>query len=209
MRKARTERSLTPIRAYILERWNSGCHTGAVLLREIKNRGYLGGATTCLAYITHFRLASGLPPKKRSGMQAQSIADPTPRMPSSRGLVWLVLRKAATLDETGQQRLGQLGGSQTDIASAITLAQEFAAIVRERQHEQLDSWLTRTEQSGIASLVNFAKGIRRDYAAVKAGVTLHFSNGPTEGHINRLKMLKREMFGRAKLDLLKKRLMAA
>jgi transposase len=52
-------------------------------------------------------------------------------------------------------------------------------------------------------------GVRRDYAAVKAGVTLSYSNGPTEGHINRLKMLKRQMFGRAMLDLLKHRLMAA
>lgn len=57
--------------------------------------------------------------------------------------------------------------------------------------------------------MSFASGLRRDYAAVKAGVTVSYSNGPTEGHINRLKMLKRHMFGRAKLDLLKQRLMAS
>jgi transposase len=54
--------------------------------------------------------------------------------------------------------------------------------------------------------VSFGHGVRRDYAAVKAGITLSFSNGPTEGHVNRLKMLKRQMFGRAKLDLLEKRI---
>jgi transposase len=89
------------------------------------------------------------------------------------------------------------------------LSQEFALIVRERRHEQLDGWLEQAEQSGLAPLVSFATGVRRDYAAVKAGVTLEYSNGPTEGHVNRLKMVKRQMYGRAKLDLLKQRLIAA
>jgi hypothetical protein len=74
--------------------------------------------------------------------------------------------------------------------------------------ERLDSWLTRTEESGLAPLVSFANGIRRDYAAVKAGLTLEWSNGPTEGHVNRLKQVKRQMYGRANLDLLKLRLIA-
>lgn len=81
-------------------------------------------------------------------------------------------------------------------------------MVRERQPEQLDAWLVRTEQSGLAPLVSIANGIRKDYAAVKAGLTLKWSNGPTEGHVNRLKQVKRQMYGRAKLDLLKLRLMA-
>lgn len=199
---------LDPFKPYILQRWNAGCHTGAILLREIEQQGYRGGASICHAYIAHLRRASGLPPKKRWGMQAQAVSD-TPRIPSSRGLVWLVLRRAETLEEDDQQCLSQLFRTHTDVATAITLAQAFATIVRERQPEQLDTWLTRTEQSGIAPLISFAKGIRRDYAAVKTGVTLEFSNGATEGHINRLKMLKRTTFGRAKLDLLKKRLMAA
>ncbi len=199
---------LDPFKPYILQRWNAGCHTGAVLLREIEQHGYRGGASIGHAYIAHLRRASGLPPKKRCGMQAQAVADTLPK-PSSRGLVWLVLRRTETLEEADQYCLRQLCDAHADIATAIALAQTFAAIVRERQPEQLDSWLAQTEQSGIAVIVSFAKGIRRDYAAVKAGVTLDFSNGPTEGHINRLKMLKRQMFGRAKLDLLKKRLMAA
>ena len=81
--------------------------------------------------------------------------------------------------------------------------------MRQRQPDLLDGWLARTAHSGIAPLTSFATGIRRDNGAVKAGVTLIYSNGPTEGHINRLKMLKRQMFGRAKLELLKIRLLAA
>lgn len=200
---------LDPFKPYLLQRWNAGCHTGAVLLREIERQGYHGGASTCLAYITHLRRASGLPPKKRSGAPAQTVAAAPPRLPSPRGLAWLVLRRAETLEEADQDQFRQLCAAHADITVAIRLAQEFSALVRERQPDQLDPWLARTEQSGIASLVSFAKGIRRDYAAVKAGITLEFSNGPTEGHINRLKMVKREMFGRAKLDLLKMRLIAA
>jgi transposase len=210
-RQARTPQPslLDPYTPYILERWNGGCHNGTVILREIEARGYAGGQTTLLAYITQLRIASGLPPKKRSGMRAGPISDPSERLPSSRGLSWLVLCKADTLDEDEQAQLSQLRDVDREITTAIELAQEFATIVRERQHEKFDTWLARTEQSGIAPLLSFAKGIRRDYNAVKAGVTLSYSNGPTEGHINRLKMVKRQMFGRAKLDLLKKRLMAA
>jgi hypothetical protein len=212
---------LDPFKPYILERWGSegspGCHTGTVLLREVEERGYRGGNTIFLDYITQLRHAAGIPPKKRKGVQAKSISDPTQRLPNSRALTWLVLRKPDTRDESGQERLSRLREVHADIATAITLAEEFATMVRQRQScpeagapwAQLDSWLARTEQSKIAALVSFAKGIRRDYAAVKAGLTLVYSNGATEGHVNRLKMLKRQMFGRAKLDLLKTRLMAA
>src|SRR5205823_3646606 len=117
--------------------------------------------------------------------------------------------KADTLDPDEQQRLAEVRGVHADIATAISLTQAFATMVRERQHEQLDDWLEQAEQSGLAPLVSFATGVRRDYAAVKAGVTLEYSNGPTEGHINRLKLVKRQMYGRAKLDLLKQRLIAA
>lgn len=199
---------LDPFKPYLLQRWNAGCHTGTVLLREVKARGYRGSSSTFLAYITQLRQAAGLPPKKRTGRQANSISDPTQRLASSRALTWLVLCKAETLDETDRVRLEWLCAAHANLATAITLAQEFATIVRTRQPERLDPWLDRTEQSEIAPLVSFVKGIRRDYAAVRAGVTLPYSNGPTEGQINRLKLLKRQMFGRAKLDLLKQRLMA-
>lgn len=200
---------LDPFKPAILELWNGGCHTGSVILREMQARGYRGGQTTLLAYITQLRLASGVPPKKRVGVTAASITDPTERVPSSRGLTWLVLRKGDTLDTDEQQRLDEVAGVHADIARAISLSQEFALIVRERRHEQLDGWLEQAEQSGLAPLMSFATGVRRDYAAVKAGVTLEYSNGPTEGHVNRLKMVKRHMYGRAKLDLLKQRLIAA
>ncbi len=92
---------------------------------------------------------------------------------------------------------------------AVMLAQEFAAMVRERSGSKLDGWLERASASGIPTVRNFAASLHQDYAAVQAAVSLPWSNGPTEGNINRLKMLKRPMYGRAKVDLLRQRVLAA
>ena len=92
---------------------------------------------------------------------------------------------------------------------AVTLARDFAELVRTRQPDRLEGWLARATTSTCAAIQRFAQGLRDDYAAVKAGVTLPWSNGPVEGHINRLKMLKRHMCGRAHLDLLSRRFVGA
>jgi len=88
-----------------------------------------------------------------------------------------------------------------ELATAIALAQEFAFLVRQRDPKQLDCWLEIASSSCIAQFQRFAKSLQSDYAAFKAGVTLAFSNGQVEGQINRLKMLKRQMYGRAGIDL--------
>jgi transposase len=198
---------LDPFKPYVLARWNDGCHNGALLLREVTAQGYRGSRSIFFAYITQLRKASGLPPKKRQGV-TKPVADPISRIPSSRGLTALVLKKPDTLAADETERFERLCNADAALAAAIALAQEFAVIVRQRQPGRLDDWLQRTAQSGIAPLAAFVNGVRRDYAAVKAGITFDYSNGPTEGHINRLKMLKRAMFGRAKLDLLEKRILA-
>jgi transposase len=91
----------------------------------------------------------------------------------------------------------------------MDLAQDFTALVRQRQPERLDPWLTRATASPLEAFQRFARGLQEDYQAVKAGVTLPWSTSPVEGHINRLKMLKRQMFGRARLDLLSRRFLRA
>jgi len=105
--------------------------------------------------------------------------------------------------------LAQLTAQHAELSNAIALAQDFAQLVRQRQAQQLDPWLARAAESPLVPLQRFAKGLRDDYDAVKAGVTLPWSNGPVEGHINRLKTLKRQMFGRASLDLLQRRFVLA
>jgi len=95
------------------------------------------------------------------------------------------------------------------VAEAIDLAQDFTRLVRQRQPEHLDPWLERASTSALEAMQRFARGLREDYEAVKAGVTLPWSTSPVEGHINRLKMVKRQMFGRAGLDLLSRRFLRA
>jgi transposase len=82
-------------------------------------------------------------------------------------------------------------------------------MVREQRPEDLDGWLAACTQSGIGTLVSFAKGLRQDYAAVRAALEEPWSSGQAEGQINRLKMLKRQMYGRAGFELLRKRVLCA
>jgi transposase len=121
----------------------------------------------------------------------------------------LVLRRPEKRTAEEAQQLTQLHAQSAEVAEAIDLAQEFATLVRHRQPAQLDAWLQRATASALEAVRRFATGLAEDYAAVKAGVTLPWSTSPVEGHINRLKMLKRHMFGRARLDLLSRRFLRA
>jgi transposase len=87
------------------------------------------------------------------------------------------------------------------------LVQRFDRMVRERAHDRLEGWLDDCASSHLGELISFATGMRADYTAIKAALSMKWSNGPTEGHINRLKMIKRLMFGRAKFDLLRIRVL--
>ena len=80
-------------------------------------------------------------------------------------------------------------------------------MLRERKGEQIDSWLARVEKQGVAELQSFAQGLRKDYDAVKAGLTLEWSQGPVEGHVHRLKLIKRQAYGRASFQMLRKRVL--
>ena len=83
-------------------------------------------------------------------------------------------------------------------------------MIRQRKAQMLESWITRVRTSDdIVELGRFAKGLLNDLTAVKAALSLPWSNGQTEGQVNRLKLIKRQMFGRAKFDLLRKRVLCA
>jgi transposase len=120
-----------------------------------------------------------------------------------------VLRRTEKRTEDEVKQLTQLHAQSAEVAEAIDLAQDFTQLVRQRQPERFDPWLERASTSALEAVQRFASGLRDDYAAVKAGMTLPWSTGPVEGHINRLKMLKRHMFGRARLDLLSHRFVRA
>jgi transposase len=212
-RKRRIDRGrslLTPYIPYLIERWNGGCHDALQLFREIQPRGYPGSYPTVARYAQRLRQAQGEAPRPRRRRHPLPLVTAVPhRALTPRRATWLVLRRPErrTLEE--QERLTQLTAQDAQLANAIALAQDFAQLVRQRQPKHLDPWLARAAVSPLLPLQRFAKGLRDDYDAVKAGVTLPWSSGPVEGHINRLKTLKRQMFGRVQLDLLARRFLLA
>jgi len=204
------ESSLNPYKPYLLERWNAGCYTAMRLFRDLRQRGYAGGYGVVAAYARRLRQAQGLPPGHRCARQPlPAVAEPPCHPLTPRRATWLVLRHAAKRTEAETQQLLQLHAQAAEVAEAIDLAQDFATLVRQRQPAPLDPWLQRATASAVDAVRRFATGLSEDYEAVKAGVTLPWSSGPVEGHINRLKMLKRQMFGRARLDLLSRRFLLA
>jgi transposase len=93
------------------------------------------------------------------------------------------------------------------IGQTYQLAQAFGEMVRQRQGEHLDAWIAQVLEQEVPELRAFAKGLLKDYEAVKAGLTLEWSQGQVEGHIHRLKLLKRQMYGRASFPTLRQRVL--
>jgi len=201
---------LNPYKALLLERWNAGCHTAIQLFQEIRLRGSPGSYRRVTASVSRIRQAQGIPPRRQGRRQRLPVvAEPVAQPLTPRRATWLVLRRAEQRTAAEAQQLAQLHAQSAEVAEAIDLAQDFTALVRQRQPERLDPWLTRATASTLGAFQRFASGLQEDYEAIKAGVTLPWSTSPVEGHINRLKMLKRQMFGRARLDLLSRRFLRA
>jgi hypothetical protein len=115
---------------------------------------------------------------------------------------FLFVSHAGKLDEQQTQHVGQIRAGHPDLERAYHLSQEFVMMLAERREADLDSWLTQTEKSGLPEFKKMAKGIRQDYAAVKAAFSSKWSSGVVEGHVNRLKLIKRMMYGRAEFPRL-------
>ena len=126
---------------------------------------------------------------------------------TARTLAYLVLQRPEKLTEPQSELIHQACQQHPDLQQITQLAQAFAHILRTRQADQLDPWLERVIVSQIPGLISFVTGLRRDYDAVKAGLSLAWNNGQLEGQVNRLKCIKRQMYGRAKFDLLRLRVL--
>jgi transposase len=209
-RHGRDRSILDPYKPMLLAGWNNGCRNGWHLFRTIRSQGFQGQYGIVALYVRRMRQAQGLAPGRRCSPHPRPAVTEAPRRPlTPRRATWLVLRPVGRLAEQDHQQLAQLTAQAPELAEAVALAQDFAALVRQRQPTQLKPWLARADQSTLAPFRRFARGLRADYGAVQAAVTLPWSQGPIEGQINRLKMLKRHMYGRARLDLLARRFLLA
>lgn len=204
-RRARTT-VLTAFEPYIRERWNAGEQNGQQLLRELRERGYRGSQATLYGLLGRWRTGP-----RHSGPYARQPA-PAPALPlplhvSPREVSWLLLRPADDLTPLEAAYVSDLLRHADGVATTQQLVQTFFTLLQDQQGDQLDAWLERADASGIREMAAFAEGIRRDKPAIRAAVDLPWSQGQTEGQVNRLKLLKRQMYGRAKLDLLRRRVL--
>jgi transposase len=201
---------LTPDKARLLQQWNAGCREARRLFRELQHRGYTGSYATVARYARRLRLAQELLPREQRPSDMLPLAIEVQHKPlTTRRATRLVLKRPRQRTDKDTQLIMHRQAQHQDVAVAIDLAQDVCAMVRERQADRFDHWLVRAVASGVAPLQRFAIGRRADDEAVKAGLMRPWSNGPVEGHIHRVKLLKRWMFGRAKMDLLRRRFLLA
>jgi transposase len=185
------------------------------LTHEIKLRGYSGSDALAHMFVVSLRKqhrarSSSVPlsdrPAETISPAPMSCSSPKPRLSPTRAS-WLCVSQPKKLDEQQQEQVKQIQAAHPDFDAAYHLAQTFVSMLAHRQDTELDTWLTQAEQSGIAELKSFAQGIRRDYQAVRAAFTSEWSNGQVEGQVGRLKLQKRQMYGRANFDLLRVRVL--
>ena len=198
---------LDPWQSVVLEYWNDDRRNGRTLFRDLQRLGYRGSYAALTRYLRRF------PTLPTDAMPARSrpvlIAVAPYRELTPRSAAWTVLRRKERRSAQDRELLADLRRYGPELDEAVTLAEAFIGLVRDRAPDRLDPWLKQAVRSALQPLRRFAKHLSADYDAVRAAVTLGWSNGPVEGQINRLKMLKRTMYGRAGLDLLSRRFLLA
>jgi transposase len=206
------QRLIDPYKDYLLQRWNEGCRSAQQMYREMKEQGYPGSSTAVGRFVGPLREKYGkarsfksVEPEAATMVSAEEVKKKRP--PTARQVaLWMAFKKEQRLDWQ-QDDLDRLCKEDAQIAQTSELIHEFTTMLREREGERLDEWLDRVEKQGIPELQSGAFGLKKDYDAVKAGLTLEWSNGQTEGQVHRLKLLKRQMYGRGSFKLLRKRVL--
>jgi transposase len=187
---------LDAYKPYLHDRWNAGVTNASTLHREITGQGYRGSRGTVAAYLAPFRALGAAPPA-------------TPAVPKVRQITSWMLRRPEDLDTDEQLTLKQMLASCPHLDATATHVATFAELLTGRHGDRLDSWMASVDSHDLPHLHRFVTGLRRDYQAVRNGLTLSHSSGSVEGNVNRIKMIKRQMYGRAKFDLLRKRILLA
>lgn len=193
-RQRRSE--LDSFRPYLEKRWAEGCHNASQLCRELRQQGYSGKRSRMKEYVQPWRSNSSSPSSR-----------PRRTLPNLR-LVALWLTKSPKQRRSDEQRwVDAVTIAHPQVGAAEHLAQQFRQVFNDHDSEALKSWLAKTVASDIPELKGFVAGVERDYDAVVAAVEWHWSNGQVEGQIHRLKLLKRQMYGRSGFELLRRRVL--
>jgi transposase len=206
MPTGRRQSKLDPYLRYLRKRWEEGCHNGHQLARELEALGFRGSASLVGKLIGSWRARLPGPAERVRGKKRQGTSSVRRRL-SPRHASWLFVQDQAQLTADQRALIEHIRHTNADLRELYQLGQDFVQMVKQRQARRLDGWLARASQRASVELRGFASGIKRDYAAVKAALSLHWSQGQVEGQITRLKLLKRQMYGRADFDVLRSRVL--
>ena len=187
---------------FLRRRWDEGCHNATKLWHEIQAQGYTGGRSTMARFIATLRT-----PGTTYFRKTVAPRQPKAKPPSPRQAAMLLARRPEKLKPEEQQLLAKLTECCPEIPLLYDLTQGFAAVFRGKQSEALQTWIAEANQAGMPEISRFCDGLLRDAKAVTAAVILPWSNGQVEGQIHRLKLVKRQMYGRAKFNLLRRRVL--
>ena len=186
-------------REYLEQRWKQGCHNATQLWREIRNRGYSGGRGMVGRMVSSFR-APGTKYFRPAAAQPRSRRV----SPSPRQIACLLVRRPERVSRPEQEFLTALKRNNPVIDVLHEIVQDFSTMMRGRNLDQLRHWMHRATATGIPALKSFVAGLRRDQSAVDAAFSSQWSSGQVEGQIHRLKLIKRQMYGRAGFAMLRR-----
>lgn len=203
---------LTPYLKSLEERWRSGCTNASELWSQIRQEGFDGsrGLVARWAAKERNRLPVDIRYRRHQSEDFQALPLlPPPVVPwSAKRASWLIVKKPPDLAPDEKAALSRMMEADPQVALGVELARQFLSMVRHRKVDRLDPWMETVKASGIPALVSFVGGLHKDLAAVRNALRYAWSQGQTEGQVNRLKFIKRSMYGRANFDLLRKRVLA-
>ena len=227
----RSKSILDPYIPFLQQRLQQGPANASQLWRELREQGFSGSYKVIARWLQSqgWQLRKGrfsqarrmqepfmqtatvgitLPEVPEQAEQAKTRTQATLEEPleSPRHLVWLLLRNPAQLNQFEEHMLCSIRQEPT-VEFAYTLAQHFIQMMHEHQADELDGWIRTCASSGIADLETFAVGLQKELSAIRAAFTLAYSNGPVEGQVNRLKLIKRSMYSRGSFALLRRRVL--
>jgi transposase len=199
---------------YVLQRWEDGCRNGTQLLQEAKALGYSGSYTSFSRFLKTLREKreeQPCYPKPQKLQNSRPVCVPSHPLQhfTAHEALWLFVREPAVLDEKEKEVLSVLRQLSETANTLYQLVQEFRHLLHAREGAKLDNWLEKAKASHIPEWLRFVRGVEFDKAAVVAGLTYPQSNGLVEGHVNKLKLIKRMGYGRAAFPLLRQRVLHA
>jgi transposase len=195
VRAVTREAKVDEFKPYLCQRWNEGVRDAAVLHAELRQRGWAGSVQTVRRYVA---------PLRKTG----AAAEPPPAVPKTRQITRLLLTRPDHLSPDEQAQLAGIRAQCPHLDSLAGHITAFAEMMADLTGSTgLDAWLAAVEADDQPELRSFATGIRNDKEAVTNGLTLPYNSGRVEGTVNKIKMIKRQMYGRAGFSLLRKRVM--